>query len=325
MSAGPAGDARIAVVHDRLRAEEKLLFEAFERSGASIERIYAPTFRWEAGVRRRAGEVVLIRTLSHARSLAIARALEADGAHVINSASVIATCGDKAATSAALAAAGVRQPRTAVAFGEQDVQELCEAFGWPVVLKPVVGSWGRMVARCHDADAVAALIEHKRVLGGPSHQVFYVQEHVNKPGRDLRAFVIGDRVVAAIAREGDDWRTNTARGAVVRGVRVDRELESIALAAADAVGGGILAVDLMESERGLLVGEVNHGMEFRNSVEPTGVDLPGEVVSFLLDRAHAIATSAQHVRPAGSTTGASPTENATGSVGRLGVDAVRLC
>ncbi len=280
---GPA--PAVVVVHDRLRPEETMLFAALDRAGADVERIYAPHWSWEAGARRRDGEVVVLRTLSHARTLAIARALEADGADVVNRARVIETCGDKAATSAALAAAGVPQPRTFLAFSPQTATRACEELGWPVVVKPVVGSWGRMVARCHDADAIEALLEHKQVLGGPSHQLFYVQEHVDKPGRDLRAFVVGDRVVAAIAREGDDWRTNTARGAVVRGVAVDAALERIALAAAQAVGGGVLAVDLLESSRGLLVSEVNHGLEFRNSVGPTGVDIPAEIAAYLTARA----------------------------------------
>jgi [lysine-biosynthesis-protein LysW]--L-2-aminoadipate ligase len=277
----------VAVVHDRLRPEETLLFGALERAGARVERVYAPRWSWEAGEAAPAADLVLLRTLSHARTLAIARALEASGAEVVNRARVIETCGDKAATSAALAAAGVPQPRTVLALSTETVLAACERLGWPVVLKPVVGSWGRMVARCHDADAVEALLEHKRVLGGPSHQLFYLQEHVDKPGRDLRAFVVGDRVVAAIAREGSDWRTNTARGATVRGLPVGPEIEEIALAAARAVGGGVLAVDLLESDRGLLVGEVNHGLEFRNSVEPTGVDIPGEIAAWLVERARA--------------------------------------
>ena len=282
MSDAPASRPRIAVVHDRLREEERLLLAAFERAGAAVERIYAPDWRWEAGARRHAGQVVLLRTLSHARTAALARMLEADGARVVNRAAVIETCGDKAATSAALAAAGVPQPRTVVAFGADEVLTACDDLGWPVVLKPVVGSWGRMVARCRDVDAVEALLEHKQVLGGPSHQVFYLQEHVDKPGRDLRAFVVGDRVTAAIAREGDDWRTNTARGAVVRGVAVDDALREVALGAARAVGGGVLAVDLLESERGLRAWEVNQGMEFRSSSGPTGVDIAAEVVAHVL-------------------------------------------
>lgn len=275
----------IEVVHDRLRPEERLLFEALERVGARVERTYAPNWRWEAGAPPSGADLVLLRTLSHARTLALARALEASGEVVVNEARVIETCGDKAATSAALAAAGVPQPRTGLAFSVEAALELCERFGWPVVLKPVVGSWGRMIARVRDAEALVALVEHKQVLGGPVHGLFYVQEHVDKPGRDLRAFVVGDAVIAAIARESADWRTNTARGAVVRGVPVGEELERLALAAARAVGGGVLAVDLLESERGLLVGEVNHGLEFRNSIEPSGVDIPGEIAAWLVGRA----------------------------------------
>jgi [lysine-biosynthesis-protein LysW]--L-2-aminoadipate ligase len=116
------------------------------------------------------------------------------------------------------------------------------------------------------------------MLGGPSHKVHYVQEYVDKPGRDIRAFVVGERVIAAIYRNSDHWITNTARGAVATNCPLSSQLQSRALAAARAVGGGILAVDLVESEQGLLVVEVNHTMEFRNSVATTGVDIPAEVV-----------------------------------------------
>lgn len=291
MNALGAAAPRVALVHDRLRPEERALVAALERAGADVDRIYAPHWRWRTGDPAPPHDLVLVRTLSHARTLAIARALEGSGARVVNAARVVETCGDKAATSAALTAAGVPEPRSVLAFSEEAVLEACEELGWPVVLKPVVGSWGRMVARLRDPDAVQAVLEHKRVLGGPAHQLFYLQEHVDKPGRDLRAFVVGDRVVAAIAREGEDWRTNTARGAQVRGVPVTSELERVALAAAEAVGGGALAVDLLESGRGLLVGEINHGLEFRNSVEPTGVDIPGELAAWLVGRAREHASS----------------------------------
>ena len=172
------------------------------------------------------------------------------------------------------------QPRTGTAFTTEGVLDLCERFGYPVVLKPVVGSWGRMVSKLSDRDAVEAVLEHKTVLGGPSHKVFYVQEYVEKPGRDIRAFVVGDRVVAAIYRESEHWITNTARGGTARNCPLTDELTDVAQRAARAVGGGVLAVDLMESDRGLLVTEINHTMEFRNSVDTTGVDIPAEVVRF---------------------------------------------
>lgn len=274
---------RIAVVYDRLRPEERLLFEAFQRQGVPFERVYAPdlTASFEDLSDLARFDVVLERSLSQTRGLALARLFEAAGATVVNTSRVIETCGDKLATNAALARAGVPSPRTGVAFTREGVLELCERFGYPVVMKPVTGSWGRMVSRLSDRDAVEAVLEHKEVLGGPAHKVHYVQEYLEKPGRDIRAFVVGDRVIAAIYRNSEHWITNTARGAVATNCPVDRKLESTCLAAAAAVGGGILAIDLIEAGGGYLVVEVNHTMEFRNSVATTGVDIPGEMVSYL--------------------------------------------
>jgi [lysine-biosynthesis-protein LysW]---L-2-aminoadipate ligase len=279
---------RIAVVYDRLRTEERLLFDAFEAAGVVVDRLYAPRLAFDLGAAlERRFDVVLERCVSQARGLALARLYAAAGSVVLNRPEVIEACGDKLATSAVLAAAGVPTPRTVVAFSADEALARCEELGYPVVLKPVVGSWGRMVSRLSDADAVAAVLEHKEVLGGPAHRVIYLQEHVDKPGRDIRAFVVGDRVVAAIYRESEHWITNTARGGVARACPVDHALASVCLRAADAVGGGVLAVDVVESDRGLLVVEVNHTMEFRNSIDTTGVDIPAAVVR------HALALAAQ--------------------------------
>jgi [lysine-biosynthesis-protein LysW]---L-2-aminoadipate ligase len=281
-------EPRLGVVYDRLRPEERMLFDAFERLGVEAVQVYAPHQAFDfSDLPPRAFDVVIERCVSHTRGLAFARLHESLGSTVINAPHVIETCGDKLATNAALARAGVPTPRTGVAFTTETVLELCESFGYPIVLKPVVGSWGRMVSRLSDRDAVEAVLEHKEVLGGPAHKVFYVQEFVHKPGRDIRAFVIGDDVVAAIYRTSDHWITNTARGAAASNCPLSDELVDLTRRAARAVGGGVLAVDLLESDRGLLVVEVNHTMEFRNSVATTGVDIPGLVVrhALLLGRA----------------------------------------
>ncbi len=262
-----------------------MLFDAFERADVPFEQIYAPHQVVDfSDFRPSPFDVVLERCLSQTRGLALSRLWSAAGATVVNAPEVIEVCGDKLATNAALAAAGVRTPRTGVAFGVEQVLSLCEAFGYPVVLKPVVGSWGRMVSKLSDRDAVEAVLEHKEVLGGPQHKVFYVQEFVRKPGRDIRAFVVGDEVVAAIYRTSEHWITNTARGGAASNCPLTDELVEVSLAAAGAVGGGVLAVDVVESERGLLVVEVNHTMEFRNSVSTTGVDIPLRVVRYAAQR-----------------------------------------
>jgi [lysine-biosynthesis-protein LysW]--L-2-aminoadipate ligase len=273
---------RIAVVYDRLRPEERMLFEAFEREGIAFETVYAPLLECDFG---EAGsfsrfDVVLGRCVSQTRGLALSRMFTAYGVHTINPPVVIETCGDKLATNAALARAGLPTPRTAVAFEPEAALSICERMGYPVVFKPVVGSWGRMVAKVNDRDAAEALLEHKEVLGGPQHKVYYIQEFVVKPGRDIRAFVVGDEVIAAIYRTAEHWVTNTARGAVASNCPLTDELVDLAQRAARAVGGGVLAVDVLESERGLLVVEVNHTMEFRNSVSVTGIDIPAQVVRY---------------------------------------------
>ncbi|MEX2536776.1 MAG: lysine biosynthesis protein LysX [Trueperaceae bacterium] len=291
MTAVLEAPSRIAVVYDRLRPEERMLFEAFERRGVPFEKLYAPEITVDFGAISRLGrfDVVLERSVSQTRGLALARLFEAAGSTVVNTPRVIETCGDKLATDAVLSAAKVPKPRSGVAFTREGTLELCERFGYPVVMKPTVGSWGRLVSRLSDRDAVEAVLEHKEVLGGPGHKVHYVQEYVAKPGRDIRAFVMGERVIAAIYRNSDHWITNTARGAVATNCPITPELEQSALAAARAVGGGVLAVDLMESERGLLVVEVNHTMEFRNSVATTGVDIPGEIVDYAAAAARVVA------------------------------------
>ncbi|MDZ7703743.1 MAG: lysine biosynthesis protein LysX [Trueperaceae bacterium] len=277
-----ATSPRIAVVYDRLRPEEKMLFEGLEREGVAFDKLYAPHLKldFSAADELSRYDVVIERCLSQTRGLAISRMFTALGATVINTPSVIEVCGDKLATNAALARAGVPTPRTGVAFDVDTLLSLCDDFGYPVVMKPTVGSWGRMVSKLNDRDAVEAIVEHRETLGSPHHKVFYVQEYVNKPGRDIRAFVVGDEVIAAIYRTSEHWITNTARGAVATNCPLYDELIEVARGAAEAVGGGVLAVDLLESERGLLVNEVNHTMEFRNSVSTTGVDIPAKVARY---------------------------------------------
>lgn len=289
----------VTLAYDRLRPEERLLLAAFDRLGVRPREWYVPNLTFDLGGgstddyrAQLADSVVVERCTSQARALALSRLAVGGGALAINDPSVIALCGDKLATSAALARRGVPTPRTGIAFDLAGALELCGRFGYPVVLKPLVGSWGRMVSRLSDRDAVEAVVEHKAVLGGPDHKVLYLQEHVDKPGRDIRAFVTsspgaGEDVFVAIYRTSEHWITNTARGGAASACTVTDELAAVVGAAARAVGGGMLAVDLVESGRGLLVVEVNHTMEFRNSIDVTGVDIPLRMARFVMEHADA--------------------------------------
>jgi [lysine-biosynthesis-protein LysW]--L-2-aminoadipate ligase len=150
------------------------------------------------------------------------------------------------------------------------------------VLKPAVGSWGRLLARVNDRHAAEALLEHKEILGSYHHSTFYIQEYVEKPDRDVRAFVVGDETICAIHRHSAHWITNTARGARTSNCPVTDELHDICLRAARSVGGGVLAIDLFETPTGYLVNEVNYTMEFRNSVGVTGVPIHERIVDYTL-------------------------------------------
>lgn len=278
-------EPRVAMLVSRVRVEEKLLLAAFAERGVDVEIADVRRLVIDTDIAGPDWDVVLDRSLQQSQALAVLQLLEGRGITTVNPAAVVAACGDKVVTTALLAAAGLPLPRTAVAFSAEAALAAIEAIGYPAVLKPPVGSWGRLLARVSDRDAAEALLEHKATLGSVGHQVFYVQEHVAKPGRDIRSFVVGDRVICAIERLSDHWVTNTARGAVTRNRPVDADIAELSLAAARAVGGGCLAVDLLEDGDRLLVSEVNHTMEFRNSVEVTGVDIAAHLVEHTLDMA----------------------------------------
>ena len=135
------------------------------------------------------------RSISYSRGLYISKIYEANGVKVVNSPQVAERCGDKYVTSQILVQKGIPTPRVLMAFDEESALAAAEEIGYPCVLKPVVGSWGRLLAKVDDRSTAEAFIEHKATLG-VNHQVFYLQEYIDKPGRDIRAFVVGDEPFA---------------------------------------------------------------------------------------------------------------------------------
>ncbi len=276
---------RVAILLSRVRVEEKWLFEAFDNRGVAYDRLDDRETRFDLADRApwEQYSVVLERSLSYGRGLYATQILNSWGIPTVNRAAVAATCGDKLVTSAVLEAAGVPQPNVRIAFTPEAALASIEELGYPVVLKPVVGSWGRLVSKINDREAAEAVLEHREMLGNYQQQIYYIQQYIRKPGRDIRAFVVGDETIAAIYRAAPHWITNTARGGVASNCPVTPELNEICIKAAKAVGGGVLALDLFEdTDRGLLINEINHTMEFHSSVPATGIDIPGKVVDYAL-------------------------------------------
>jgi [lysine-biosynthesis-protein LysW]--L-2-aminoadipate ligase len=280
----PTHSTRIAVLLSRVRVEEKLLLQSFEARGLSPDVCDDREIVFDLQKNGWGGyDVVLDRCVTQTRALAALRVLNDWGVASVNRADVVQICGDKLATTSALVRAGVPVPSVKVAFTPESALEAIESMGYPVVLKPAVGSWGRLLSKINDREAAEAILEHKQVLGGYQHHIFYVQEYVDKPARDIRTFVLGDETICAIYRHSDHWITNTARGGQASNCPVTPQIHELSLAAAGAVGGGALAVDLLETRDGrLLVNEVNHTMEFRNSIDVTGVDIPDRMVDYVL-------------------------------------------
>ena len=278
---------RVAMVWSRIRNDEKMLLDAAQRRG--VELVPVDDRELVLSVHEPPKELlgfdaVLERGISYTTSHYVTMALEQYGVPCVNPHRVLVNCGDKALTSFLLARHGVPTPRTYLAFEEESSMRAVERAGYPAVLKPVVGSWGRLIARANDRETALALLEHKRVLGSVTHSVTYAQEFVQKPGRDIRAFWVGDRVVAAIYRTNDQhFITNTAQGGRASNCPVTEDIQRICEKAAAAVGGGVLAMDLMETADGLTCHEVNHTMEFKNSVAPTGVDIPGLILDHVVE------------------------------------------
>jgi len=287
---------QLGLLYSRIRKDEKLLLSELRERGHDVVKIDVRDQQFgltEAPEVFAAVDIVVDRCLATSRSLYATRFCEAYGIPVVNSPETAQVCADKVQNSLALAGAGVPTPATDVAFTTDAALESIEDFGYPCVLKPVVGSWGRLMAKIDSRSAAEAILEHKATLGHYEHKVFYVQEFVDKPGRDVRVVATDGEPVAAMVRSSDHWLTNAAKGAETAEFELDAEAEKLVKEASDAVGGGLLGIDLMETggkgenATGYTVHEVNHTVEFKALNEATDVDVPAKVVDWLEAKAAA--------------------------------------
>lgn len=269
----------VRICYSRLRTEEKLLFQAAEKLNIPFEPVDVRDLRWPDQFLFDPSDVVLCRCVSHFQNVALAGLMESRGLKTINHSSVISLCGDKIATASLFSQKGIPQPLFKVAFSPEGAVMASEEMGFPVVFKPATGSWGRLLAKVNDREAAEALAEHKSFLGA-QHQVFFIQQYIEKAGFDLRATLIGGEPVSLIKRSSDHWITNTARGAVAEGMEMTSDMKELLVQVGKATGGDFLAVDLFETERGWIVNEINGQPEFRSSIKTTGIDIPVKVIEY---------------------------------------------
>jgi [lysine-biosynthesis-protein LysW]--L-2-aminoadipate ligase len=279
---------KVCVIYDKMRFEEKALYQKAKKKGINALIIDGKTISINTESKRTSlqlGDVVIQRSISHFRGLYISSCLEFLDYKVINKFKVGHTCGNKLITSLTLSKHDVPTPKTHFAFSAESAIELINKTGFPLVLKPLIGSWGRGVFPVRDEEMANILLEMREESDSPLARIFYIQEMVKRPPRDLRCIVVGDEIVGAIYRYSaqNEWRTNVARGGKAEAAPITNELEDIVLRAARAVGGGVLGVDLMEDEnRGLLVHEVNNTVEFRGASNVCQADIAGAIIDYAL-------------------------------------------
>jgi [lysine-biosynthesis-protein LysW]---L-2-aminoadipate ligase len=276
----------LSILYDNIRWEEKALYEAAKKRGIKVNNINCKDLSIGLNNERESSpylnKVIIQRCVSYFKSVHATAALEGLGAHIINSLRTATVCGNKLFAHMELQKAGIKTPNAFSAFSEESAIAALDNLGYPAVIKPTIGSWGRLIALLRDRDAANAVIEDREHMF-PLYQVYYFEELVSRPPRDIRAIVIGDTVVAAIYRYSGpgEWKTNMALGGHAETCPLTNELEDICIKATKAVEGQIVGVDLMESrEHGLIVHEINNTTEFRNTVRVTGVDIPGLMVDF---------------------------------------------
>lgn len=274
---------KVGFLHSLIRKDEKLLLAEFnKRKNIELVMIDDRQLTFNLGHDEFDFDVIIERCINHSRALHALTLFSKAGIRCVNTPQVAQVCGDKLLTSSALADHHVPQPEVGIAFTEESALQVIEEMGYPVVLKPAVGSWGRLLARVNDRSAAEAILEHKTILGSYHHSIFYIQKYIEKNGRDIRSFVVGDHCIAAIYRASEHWITNTARGGAASNCPLTDELHDLSVRAARAVGGGVVAIDLFETDHGLLVNEVNYTMEFKNSIATTGVNIPAHIVDYVL-------------------------------------------
>lgn len=276
----------VTILYDTIRWEEKALLEAGKKKNINIQMVDCKNLALNLDKKPEDYGPVIQRCVSYYRNLHSTAALEGMGVNVINCLNTGILAGNKLFTHMLLKKSGVPTPYAAVAFSKEAAIEHLETYGYPKVIKPTVGSWGRLISKLNDKDSAEGIIESRESMY-PIYQVHYLEEFVNRPPRDIRAIMVGDKIVAAIYRTSGkgNWKTNMALGGTAEECKVTPEMEEMCIKAKNAVQGDIVGVDLMESnERGLVVHEVNNTTEYKNTVRVCGVDIPSLMIDYVMKK-----------------------------------------
>jgi len=280
--------SKVCIVFDRLRTEEKMLQKEAVDLGHDAVMLDAKITQINTDNKRDDydfGDIVLERCVSYFRGLHITASLEFMDMPVLNKFDVANVCGNKLFMTLLLKKNNIPTPKTYFSFSKEGAAENLEKVGYPLVIKPVIGSWGRGVMQIKDKDTMDAVFEIRDITDSPHDRIYYLQELIKRPPRDIRVITIGDEAVAAMYRKSSGgFKTNIALGADPELCEITKEMQDMASKASKAMGGGILGVDMMEDEqRGLVVHEVNNTVEFKGLARVAKRNIPKEMIEYALN------------------------------------------
>lgn len=274
---------QIGILCSKIRLEEKLLLQEFNKLNQKIVQINSQSLLLK-GEKEDFGQIDLLlnREIAQTRAELILEFATKVGIKTINSVEATKLCNNKALTTYVLKEASIPVPETVIVFSVEQALKAAEEIGYPLVIKPLWGSWGRLLSKVDTPEILEAVLEHKQALNNSQHSIFYLQEYIEKPGRDIRVFVVGGKPVTAMYRVSKHWITNTAKGAVPKSMELYEEITKLVLKTVDVLGVEIAGVDIVESKESLLVLEVNATPEFRGLKEVTNINIAKLIVEYLL-------------------------------------------
>ena len=275
----------IGILCSRIRLEEKLLFESFKKRNIDFI-ILDPRLMV---LNRKKNELkkiklVLNREISQTRAELILDYLNNRGIRTINSSQATRVCNNKALCTWELQKYNIPVPKTVVIFSKDEAIKEAKKLGYPVVAKPIIGSWGRLLAKIDNQNTLESILEHKEALSSPYHSFFYLQEYIRKPDRDIRVLMIGGEPIAAMYRKSSHWITNTAKGAVPIKLKLNTELINLTKKVAEMLHVEIAGIDIVETDFGYKVLEVNSTIEFHGLQTVTTINIADKIVDYLTSK-----------------------------------------
>ena len=211
--------------------------------------------------------------------LDILRAIEEYGIKLINSRESLEIASDKFLTSVFLEKHNIPTPKTIICEDPHVALQMYEELGGDVIIKPLFGSKGIGVSRLNDI----GFAENVIISLGQLNEVFYLQEFIEHYNRDIRVFVIGNKAIAGMYRVSNDWKTNVYAGAKVEPIELTDELKKLAIKSAQVTKTEIAGVDILESENGYYVLEVNSIPGFTALQKVTGFSIPEKIITYFLE------------------------------------------